>query len=1721
MPDSAALANLDKPEHIFAWKLALAKDPFGNRIEYIYERDRTDQADERHGHHSDQPLLKEIRYADYSSGPGQFRFPITVNFEYEDRDDRFSDYRAGFEIRTTQRCKSISVETHFDRTRPVRTYKFGYDYASSNKVSLLQKVEVIGYEDQGNPYDGSTPQHEKQLPPLTFSYSIFDPIHAEHRDLIPITGQDQPPAALGNPNYELVDLTGDGLPDVLEMNGTVRYWRNLGEGCFDLPRKMRVALPYALADIGVQMLDANGDGRADMLVTNGSVAGYYPLNFDGTWDRSSFRLYREAPSFNLGDPEVKLVDLDGDGITDVVRSGTRLECFFNDPDPRKAWTRTRWVERQALEVFPKVNFSDPRVKWGDMTGDGLQDIVLVYDGNVEYWPNLGHGNWDKRIHMADSSHFAEYGYTFGYDPRRLLIGDVDGDGCADIVYVDDDKVVVWINRSGNSCSKPIVIPGTPPVTDMDSVRLVDFLGTGIAGVLWSADVNAHGYGRPHMFFLDFTGGVKPYLLDETDNHLGAVTKVKYVPSTWFYLQDQKQYDTQWKTSLPFPVQVVAQVEVIDQISQGRLTTEYKYHHGYWDGAEREFRGFGMVEQLDTETFDVYNDLGLHGLQPFQQVGLVDRLQFSPPTLTKTWFHQGPIGPEFGEWREIDWTSEWWNGDGTLLGHKKTMDEFLDTRPGPRPLDRRYKRDALRSLRGSILRTELYALDGVDGDPGSLDRQVRPYTVTESAYAVTEIDAPADPDSDRTRIFFPHVVAQRTTQWERSSEPLTQFSFNGDYDSYGQPRSQISIAVPRGRDPMQSIAASAPAPQPYLATHTVIDYAQRDDGTILIVDRIARATTFEIANNGCASVLDLKRTIESRALDSGQAIISQIVNYYDGASFTGLPYQQIGRCGALVRTEQLVLTEDILQQAYQNERPPHLNLASVNWTSDYPADYRTNLAHLAGYLYYDGLSKPEHSRGYFAVTAQREFDFQRSASGTGRGLVLAQRDPLDHTAQLEYEYQLLLNKVTDAANLTTTAHYNYRVMQPRLVTDPNGNMTEFSFTPIGLVSQIFVRDKNGTGDISNPSTRFEYDFLAFERGPQGSNPNPPPVKARTIRRIHHDGEANVIVSVRDESIETREYSDGFGRLIQTRTQAEDVVFGDALFGRGVLPIDQSDPATTQSITGTLNAYHQSPNVVVSGWQVYDNKGRVVEKYEPFFDTGWDFAPPTNAQLGEKALMYYDPRGQVIRTVNPDQSEQRVIYGKPRLLDTPDVYDPTPWEAYTYDVNDNAGRTHAGDPRAILRQHHWNTPANIIIDALGRTIETVERNRHRLANGSWSAIEEYHTTSTYDIRGNVLTVTDALGRVAFRHEYDLANRALRIVSIDAGTRAAVFDAAGNLIEHRDSKGALELNRCDVLNRMTRLWARDHTSQAVTLRQRLIFGDDLNRTGLTPSQTLDRNLLGRLYRHFDEAGLLQLDRYDFKGNLVDKSRRVIRDAAMANNWRADWDAPGSANVLDPASQAYQTNTRLDALNRAAQIIYPRDVNNHRATLKPIYNRAGALEQVELDGATYVERIAYNAKGQRVLITYGNGVMTRHAYDPQTFRLTRLRTEVYAHPAALTYQPNGGVLQDFAYQYDLAGNILQITDVSPGCGVRNNSDAARFPMLSTKLAAGDALVREFLYDPIYRLVQATGRQAAQLSIPCTDYDPRRGGFNWSGQTGMTAPSNARDVTQTLYGTLRLRPRR
>jgi hypothetical protein len=199
----------------------------------------------------------------------------------------------------------------------------------------------------------------------------------------------------------------------------------------------------------------------------------------------------------------------------------------------------------------------------------------------------------------------------------------------------------------------------------------------------------------------------------------------------------------------------------------------------------------------------------------------------------------------------------------------------------------------------------------------------------------------------------------------------------------------------------------------------------------------------------------------------------------------------------------------------------------------------------------------------------------------------------------------------------------------------------------------------------------------------------------------------------------------------------------------------------------------------------------------------------------------------------------------------------------------------------------------------------------------------------------------------------------------------------------------------------------------------------------------------------------------------------------FRVDWNTPVST-PLD--AKNYLSSTTCDALNRVKLVVYPEDVEGKRRRISPCYNRGGALESIALDGDKFIERIAYNAKGQRVLIAYGNGIMTRYAYDPKTFRLMHLRTEGFVKPIDLTYQHRGPALQEFGYDYDLVGNIWRIHDRAPESGIRGS------------ILGPDGLDREFVYDALYRLRSAAGRECDRPhDVPwdgaprCTDFNATR----------------------------------
>ena len=1613
--DSATVHNPDNPSNVFSWHLTRTEDLFGNHIIYKYDK-KQDQQDNRNW---TQIYLSEIKYMDYGDSLNP-DYLLSIKFNYEERTDAFSSFRQGFEIRTTQRCTNIEVFTHDTPNTLIRQYDLIYldeqvtkgelpnSVLPLNGMSLLSQVKVTGFKN------GET----ESMPPISFNYTNFQP---QEHDLIRMTGRDLPPGSLARPEYELADLFGNGLPDYLEMGGgVIRYWRNLGNGKFDMPRNMKDApAGLNLGNQDVQMIDSNGDARVDLMVNANGLSGYFSTEFGADWDRRSFKKYKEAPSFSFQDPEVKLVDLNGDGITDAIRSGSRLECFFHDAD--EGWNDTKQIGRRQLDEFPNINFSDSRVRWADMSGDGMQDIVLVYDRNIEYWANMGYGNFSKKISMRNSPRL-----PFRYDPKRLLIGDVDGDGLADIIYVENNKIILWLNQSGNAWSEPIEISGTPPVSDIDAVRIEDMLGRGVGGVLWSMDKG--GLMRHHLYFLDLTKGVKPYLLHETNNLMGAITRVEYKSSIEYYLQDELRPQTRWKTTLPFPVQTVACVEVIDEISKGKLTTEYNYHHGYWDGGEREFRGFGRVDQRDTESFERFNSNGLHDNQQFISV---EEKHYAPPTETRTWFHLGAVGDEHGEWTSPEFTNEYWQGDINVF---PTLDDLANLL---KSLPRRAKRDAFRALRGNILRSELFALDGSP-------RQDRPYTVTEGQFSVQFKFAPPDEKiRGEKHIFFPFGVGQRTTQWERGDDPMTQLSFTADYDDYGQPKSQVSIAVPRGRKYSKDNNSFTKS---YFATFATTTFCNpKDSASKYIVGRVAKAKTFEIINDGKTNAFQLKDDILNG--NATYQLLGQAMTFYDGNAFEGLPFKEIGEYGLPVRTESLVLNDAIIQAAYPNGMPSYLNPNGTTWNAEYPTDFQNNLPPLTGYKFYDKNTNPEYTTGWYAVGARTKFDFQNGVVQP-KGLALTTRDPFDNETNIQFDtYDFLPKKVIDPQGMTVEAEYDYATLQVKKMTDPNGNQSEFAYSPLGLLQKAAVMGKPGenNGDtLDDPGIEYQYDFFVFKN-------NGNPVWSKTITRENHIND-----NINNNTIQSIQYSDGFGRLLQTRVQAEDVLFGNNLFGDAGLPTDQSEPnAPAIGIERTANA---PLNVIVNGWQVYNNKGWVVEQFEPYYDQGWDY-DPVSSGVGQKVQLFYDPRGNTIRTVNPDQTEQRVIFGKINDLTQPDDYIPTPWENYSYDANDLAPITHTLD-QTVPANHHF-TPTSIEVDGLGRTIRSTNHNAQDDGNGN---MEDVVMQYRYDIRGNLLAAIDPYNRIAFSHVYDFANNALQTSHLDGGIKTVVFNGIGNPIELRDQKGSLILNAFDNLNRPIKTWARDNQTETVTLRQQIIYGD---AAGLPNPK--DKNLLGKPYKSYDEAGLVMLPECDFKGNPLVKIRQVIKDSeiikgTIGNAYRVDWTANDlttrEAELLD--SKIFQTNLSYDALGRTVQLTYPEDVKGERKIVTPTYNRAGALQSIELKSPLHgitkgVEHIAYNVKGQRILVAHGNGIMTRYAYDDTTFRLARMRSEKFTKKGWTYSHQSGSTRQDYAYTYDLLGNIIAINDKTPQSGIGGTNE----------------LLRQFSYDPLNRLLSANGREA------------------------------------------------
>jgi RHS repeat-associated protein len=1663
------LADPNDSSRVFEWLLEETRDRYGNHILYEYAADHPDAASGpvfEEGRSPVQLYPRRILYGNlpeplvdaagdpvtYPDGtPAGFlrngrRYAFEVAFDYGEwpfpthdlhsapaddgqelfldvplRPDPFSNFRSRFEIRTQRRCRRILMFHHFaELGGPTLVHSTDLDYETDpdTLLSLLTSITITRYRRQG-----AGGYRNASLPPLTFSYSAFRPSGQRYQSLRAEDGQ-LPQFHLGNPAMALVDMFGSGSVDILQADASgMRCWRNRGGGLFDAPRPLPdVPSVLTLDDPGLAFGDMAGDGRTDLLMHSGPRPGYFQSTGDGAWE--SFTPYENFPSFDLGDARLRLLDLTGDGLTDALLTTADHFIWFRCIGKRGFAGPQTVARRNNLDVFPDVSFDDPggRVRLACMSG-GLNDIVLIHDRRIEYWPNLGYGEFGNRIVMKDAPDLPPE-----VDPARLFLVDLNGTGCADLVYVEPNRLHFWFNQNGNSWSERQTISGTPPVSDSDALTFADVLGTGTATLVWSYDFASQPEGNYKA--LDFCGGVKPYTLTETSNSMGATTRVRYVSSTRHFLDDLAN-GTPWVSRLPFPVQVVDTVETTDDISGRKLVTRYRYHHGYFDGRDREFRGFGRVDQFDAEEFEDF-------------AGRAGDAVHVPPVETRTWFNTGlyfdegaaPDGAVATDARALSsqFRKEFYAGDATAV---PLGDDVVEHDGTPQ--------DAYRALAGAVLRLEVYGRDGSDRAP-------HPYEVTETRYRVSLLQ----PGSDtHPGVHSCHSVESLCYHYERNADdPRVVQTLTLDVDTFGNPLRTLAIAYGR-RLPASELPADEDREAQARLTITCAEMAYTNavddpvgDDSSYRTPLPAEVRTFALtgftpeagrtqftleewtANSSerIRSASEISYEESPSGTVEQKRLIDHVRTRYRADDFSALlPLGSLESLAIPGETRRLALTPGLVAGVYGDRVTDAMLLDD------------------GGYVHEEG----DGVESWWTVSA-RAFYSPDPSHSTSEELAFARShfflphrhtDPFGHSAFVDYDtYSLFLTGTTDATGNRATADIDYRMLQSHRTVDANGNSAEVTFDTLGLVvaTALLGKPSDASGDslegievdlthqqvedfladplsaavglLGSASTRVVYGVDRFRHTGQ-------PSFAAILARETHVGST---AGTGDLRVQIRiSYADGYGREIQSKALGE------------------PDTATPQT-----------PRWLTTGWKVYNNKGLVVRSHEPFFDDN----PAFRAQHleGVSSIFGYDPQGRVVVTLHPNHSWEKVRFDAWRqeswdvndtsLIENPaedpdagaffrqmpdDAYLPT-WHAARAGGALGTGQKEAADCTAA----HAGTPAIAHSDSLGRAFLSVAHNR--FAEGGSTVEERYFTRTVLDVEGNTRETIDASARVVLQSDYDVLGTRIHDSGMDNGERWTLFDITGQSIFSWDSRGHRMRTAHDERRRPVAAFLRTGTSGPEVEVGRTVYGESVPdpETG---------NRRDKVVQVFDQSGVVTCEAYDFKGNLVASRRQLASEFRTLIDWSAN-------PVLE--TEVFSSSAAFDALSRPVAVTSP-----DQSIYTPVYardNRVTAVD-VRLAGAAaatrFLNHVEYDARGQRQRVEFGNGVITRIEYDPLTLRLARLTTERGSER-----------LQDLHYTHDAIGNVIAIEDRA--------LQTVYFSNQVVEPRAG------YLYDASYRLIAAEGRE-------------------------------------------------
>jgi len=396
---SKEIISLAGADGTYRWYNTKIKDVNGNYIEYIYFTN------------GGKVYLSSIKYTgNRQTGDKPL---LEINFNYEEREDKYSNFISGRNITQGLRLKKIIL--------PYYEIVLSYDYSQESYNSLLTKIEgvynnEVKYENVFNYQSGDkflTQDATTSLPGY-FNDALTGDFNGDGK-IDFLTWKYNNTSILIN-IYSYVELEiiipTPGGP----IKSTIKH--------FELINSLTISGAYSIS----YPKDYNGDGRTDIIVDTGN-GNLYIYNSTG----DNFIQDIAVPyMFDLNNTG----DLNGDGLLDSVKPYSLFSCFtlsggLSEICPPPAFRAVIGTDTgfstTALWYSYDYEYME-QIIGGDFNGDGETDVLgvapLDIDGNLEYIYfdyNSQSDSFIKKGSIQPSQYF-----------NNINIGDFNGDGKDDM-----------------------------------------------------------------------------------------------------------------------------------------------------------------------------------------------------------------------------------------------------------------------------------------------------------------------------------------------------------------------------------------------------------------------------------------------------------------------------------------------------------------------------------------------------------------------------------------------------------------------------------------------------------------------------------------------------------------------------------------------------------------------------------------------------------------------------------------------------------------------------------------------------------------------------------------------------------------------------------------------------------------------------------------------------------------------------------------------------------------------------------------------------------------------------------------------------------------------------------------------------------------------------------------------------------------------------------------